>query len=459
MEPSGEWLTMMRPLEGWNPIGDALEGLGNFFTDALRNTVTALIQGMSEAIKWVSTYFLYLPAPVLTGEGEGWSPAERVQAYTDWAVIIAGIIGMAFALITVARRKDADSAFDVFLGFFRVILITGAGIPAISILAKFGDQLAPWLLDNIAGGTLEDGLGTLTGLDAAAVSGMSVGVLVLMLITLVFGVLGGILNLFMVMFNWGVLPVVAGLLPVLAASAMTPRGRSGFNRVLGWIVAILLFKPVAAVIYGVGIASSRMITGGVEDGGQVVLQAIYGTVLLTAAGIALPAIARIVTPAISAGTQGGGAGFLTGAAVVAAGAVSGGASAVAGAAARGGAMRVGATSGGGAATAGAGKTATGAATGGASSSGGGGSAARSGGGGGASGRSSGGGARGAAQPSGGGAVPAGGGAVGASPGGAASSAPGSSGSQWAKKWAANGASQAQAQVGSLEQAMEAGDER
>ncbi len=443
-------------------IGDIFEGIGNFFSDALRNTVVALIQGMSEAIKWVSTYFLYVPAPVLAGEGEGWSPAERVQAYTDWAVIIAGMIGMAFALVTVARRRNADSAFDVFLGFFRVILITGAGLPAISLLAKFGDQAAPWLLDNISGGTLEDGLGTLTGLDAAAVSGMSVGVLVLMLVTLIFGVLGGILNLFMVMFNWGVLPVVAGLLPVLAAAAMSARGRAGFNRVIGWTVAILLFKPVAAVIYGVGIASSRMITGGVQDGGQVVLQAIYGTVLLCAAGIALPAIARIVTPAIAAGTQGGGAGFLVGAGAVAAGAISGGASAVAGAAARGGGMRAAAGSGGGKATAGASKTPTG------SSSSGGSRAA---------GNSGGTRADAGSRPSGGGSktprtsggTPAGaGGPATAGSGGSARSAgrtpagagaSGTRGSQWAKKWAANGASQAQAQVGSLENAMEAGDER
>ena len=202
-------------------IDDIVGGIGDWFTDVLRNTVSALIQGVSEAVKWVSTYFLYLPAPVLEGEGAGWSPAERVQAYTDWAVIIGGMIGMAFALIMVARRKDADSAVDVTMGFFRVILVTGAGIPTISLLAKFFDQASPWLIYNIAGGTFEDGLGTLVGVDAAAASSMGVGTLVLMLVSLVFGVLGGILNLFMVMFNWGVLPVVAGLLPVLAAAAMS----------------------------------------------------------------------------------------------------------------------------------------------------------------------------------------------------------------------------------------------
>lgn len=443
-------------------IDDIVGGIGDWFTDVLRNTVSALIQGVLEAVKWVSTYFLYLPAPVLEGEGAGWSPAERVQAYTDWAVIIGGMIGMAFALIMVARRKDADSAVDVFMGFFRVILVTGAGIPTISLLAKFFDQASPWLINNIAGGTFEEGLGTLVGVDAAAASGMGVGTLVLMLVSLVFGVLGGILNLFMVMFNWGVLPVVAGLLPVLAAAAMSERGRNGFNRVLAWTAAILLFKPVAAVIYGVGIASGRMITGGVEDAGQIVLQSIYGTVLLCAAGIALPAIARIVAPAIAAGTQGGGAGLLIGAGMVAAGAVTGGAAAVAAAGARGAGM------------AGAGKAATSAApapSGASSTAGpkGGASSGPSGAGSGSGGpsgagsdggsSSGGGGASGGGGSAGGGGSSGGGGGSAPSGAGPSGGAPATRGSQWAKRWAANGAYQTQAQIGAMEQAVEAGDER
>lgn len=450
-------------------VDDILNNVGDFFSDVLRDTVAALIQGVTEAVKWVSTYFLYLPAPILQGEGEGWSPAERVQAYTDWAVIIGGMLGMAFALIMVARRKDADSAVDVTLGFFRVILVTGAGIPAIALLAKFFDQAAPWLIDNISGGTFEDGLGQLVGVDAAAASGMGVGVLVLMLVALVFGVLGGILNLFMVMFNWGVLPVVAGLLPILAAAAMSARGRTGFNRVVAWIVAILLFKPVAAVIYGVGIASGRMLSGGVEDSGQVVLQALYGTVLLIAAGVALPAIARIVAPAVAAGTQGGGTGLLMGAAMVAVGAVGGGAAAVAAAGARGGGVQ--------AATAGAAPSASGASmtpstptSGGSSGPQGSGGSAGAGSGPGGSSDSgaggSGGGNTGAAEQSPSGAAPtsnngSGQSSAGDDAGGGASGAgaPANRGSQWADRWRTNGAYQAGAQLGSMEQAMEAGDER
>mgnify|MGYP001597673582 CR=1 FL=1 len=442
----------------WDPVGDILDGLGDWFSDVLRNVVAALIQGLTEAIKAVGTYFLYLPAPVLQGEGGGWSPAERVQAYTAWAIPVVGIIATGFALIMVARRKDADTAIDTAIGLFRVILVAGAAIPGTYLLVKFSDTASPWLLNNISGGTFEEGLGTMTGLDAAAASGMGVGIMVLLIPVLVIAIIGGLLNLVFVMFSYGVLPVVVGLLPIAAAYAMTPRGRNVFAKLLGFLGALVLFKPVAAVIYGVGIASARMITGEVGDAGQVVLQALYGCVLLCAGFIALPALVRLVAPAAAAGVQGAGAGaLLVGAAMVATGAVTGGASAVAGAAARGG----------GAAAAGAGRAATGAAgagaAGGAGGGAGGGSAA------GTAGRSGG---AAAAGPKGAGSGSSGGAGGGAGRGGGGSAGSGSaatpnpssggaagSGNQWAQRWRVEGAQHVRSGATQADRAVEAGDDR
>lgn len=462
----------------WNPIGDILDGVANFFSDLLRNVVAALIQGLTEAIKAVGTWFLYLPAPVLQGEGGALAPAERVQAYTSWAIPVVGIIATAFALIVVARRKDADSAIDTVIGLLRVVLVAGAAIPATYLLVKFSDEVSPWLLNNISGGTFEEGLGQLTGLDAAAAAGMSVGVMVLLIPILVVGILGGLLNMFFIMLSYGILPVVVGLLPVAAAYAMTARGRNTFGKLLGLLGALILFKPVAAIIYGVGIASARGITGDVGDAGQVVLQALYGCVVLCAAFIALPALVRLVAPAAAAGMQGAGGGaVLMGAAMVATGAVTGGASAVAGAAARGGGTA--AKGAGTSATTGA-APATGAAKEGASSGSGGSTASNSGGDStaeGSGGQSAGTGAKsadssgssgstGSGDTSGSGSDSADAGArvSGASPAGSPAAAGASSGasdrgSQWAQRWRVEGAQQLRSGMAQADRAVEAGDDR
>lgn len=440
-------------MEPWNPIGDILDGLGGWFEDALRNTVAALIQGLTEAVKAVGTYFMYLPAPELQGQ-DGWSPAERVQAYTDWAIPMVGVIATAIALVSVARRKDADSVIDFGLGLGRVVFTAAIAIPGTYLVLKFTDGAAPWLLNNISGGTFEEGLGTMTGIDSSAASGLGVGIIVLLIPILLVAALGGIINLVFVMFSYGVLPVVVGLLPVMAAYTMTARGRASFSRVLGWLIALLLFKPVAAVIYGVGIASSRMITGGVDDAGQVMLQALYGCVLLCAGFIALPAVARIVVPAVAAGSQGGSAGgLLVGAAMVATGAATGGATAVAGAAARGGA--VGVASGGATATGSAGVAGrAGAGTAGKAGTAGSGSAGKAGSAGSGS-TAAGGSSAGSAGSSGaGGGTTGGGSAAGSSPVPASTSG-GARGAQLR----ADGAQQIRTQVGQIDHAVEAGDDR
>lgn len=445
--------------ELWNPIDDILEGVGDWFSDVLRNVIAALIQGLTEAISAVGTWFLYLPAPVLQGEGGEWSPAERVQAYTAWAIPVIGIIATAFALIVVARRKDADTAIDTAIGLIRVILVAGAAIPGIYLLVKFGDEASPWLLKNISGGTFEEGLGQLVGLDAAAASGMAVGVMVLLIPVLLISVLGGLLNMVFMMFSYGVLPVIAGLLPLGAAYAMTARGKNTFGKLLGWVGALVLFKPVAAVIYGVGIASARMITGGVEDAGQVVLQALYGCVLLCTAFIALPVLVRLVAPAAAAGIRGGGAGaVLAGAAMIAGGAITGGAAAVAGVAAQAGGAAAGTAATGAAAgtaaastaaagtaagTTAAASTAAGTAAGTTAGTAGGGSA----------------GTAAAAGSGGGSAGTAGGGSAGTTTAPNPSSGAPANGSQWAQRWNADSGRQIQQQGAQLEGALEAGDDR
>lgn len=327
--------------------------VGNVLSDILKNVVGAMIQGVSEAIKVIATWWIYLPAPVLEGQGGELTPAERVHEFTGWGVTVVGVIATMFALVLVARRRNADTVVDLVFAFLRVLFAAALAIPATQALMRFSDEISPWLLNNISGGTFEDGLGTLTGLDAAAASGMGVGTLVLLIVVLVISIIGAVLNMILVMFSFGALPIVVGLLPVTAAYAVTARGQAAFSKTLGWIGALALFKPVACVIYGVGIASSRFISGGVDDAGQVVIQSLYGGVVLAAAGIALPVLLRLVAPAAAAGSQGaGGGGLLVGAAMVATGALTGGASAAAGAA----------TTGGGAATSGAATSGAAAAT-------------------------------------------------------------------------------------------------
>ncbi len=388
-------------------IGDAV---GNFFSDRLRDAVAGMIQGLTEAVSALGTWFMWIPAPALEGSGGELTPGERVVEYTSFLVAAVGIVATAFTLIAIVRRRDADGVIDGINGLIRVILFSGAGLGGAYILVRLGDELAPWLLRQISGGTFEDGLGQLTGVDAAAASGMGTGVLVLLVVILPFAIIGGLISMVFVLFSFGILPAIAGMLPVASAASLTPKGYHALMKMVGWIIALALFKPAAAIVYGVGIAAVRMIGGGSEDAGDLVVQALFGAVVLIAAGIALPALVRLVVPATATGSGGGGGGnMLMGAMLLATGAVTGGATAV-GAVGAG----AGAGAGGGAAAAGGGGAA---ATGASSGLGAAGSAG-----------SAGSGAAAATGGSGGGAAGSGAGSAASTSSGAGSTSPSSSGS-------------------------------
>ena len=85
---------------------------------------------------------------------------------------------------------------------------------------------------------------------------------------------------------------MAGTLPLSAAASMTPVGNSWFRKNVGWLLAFLLFKPVAALVYGAAILS---VTNSADITGEIT-----GIVLVALATLTLPALMRMVAPMVSA---------------------------------------------------------------------------------------------------------------------------------------------------------------
>jgi hypothetical protein len=73
---------------------------------------------------------------------------------------------------------------------------------------------------------------------------------------------------------------------------MTPVGNSWFRKNVGWLLAFLLFKPVAALVYGAAILS---VTNSADITGEIT-----GIVLVALATLTLPALMRMVAPMVSA---------------------------------------------------------------------------------------------------------------------------------------------------------------
>lgn len=92
--------------------------------------------------------------------------------------------------------------------------------------------------------------------------------------------------------------MLAGTLPLSAAALSTPAGKAWFKRSVGWIIAFLLYKPAAALVY----ASAFSLTANAKD----LLSVLSGLMLILLSVFALPALMRLAVPMVAAATGGGG---------------------------------------------------------------------------------------------------------------------------------------------------------
>ncbi|WP_152683277.1 hypothetical protein [Kocuria sp. SM24M-10] len=332
-----------------------------------------LIEVFTTMLDLVGTWWLNIGAPEM---GAG-SATERVQTATTTFVGVAGIIGTAFAVLRIARDHNRESAENLVMGLIRTVVVSGLAVSMVALSLAVTDEVAPWLVDTIAGNAARDGLGQSMGLSGMVGAGMALPTAGILLFLTPFALLGAILNAALVIFSYGVAGALCGLLPIFAAASTTQKGQKSFDKAVGWLLAMILFKPGAAVIYGFGLALMNGIDGtGGDEVSNKIISLLTGTVVIFSACFAMPALVRVLVPAVSAGPRGMGAGGLAmvggalaigavtaGVGTLAAGAAAGAGAAGAGAAGAGGAAGAagGAAGAAGAGAGGAGAAGTGAA--------------------------------------------------------------------------------------------------
>lgn len=269
-----------------------------------------------------------------------WSPGidtesnavAQIQANLWWYTGAIAILGILIALGRMVLSNDFKSLIGVAKPIVNLIIVTGTYAVGIRLLDDAGNELAVWLFEQIE--TNFDGS---VGLDA--VVGMIVmrpehvlaaigGSLIVGLLAL----LGAVMLFAFMIFRDVMVLIMLAFMPTLAASTGTETGDQAFKKANGWLLALLLFKPVAAVIIALGVTlmSDNTSISGESEGG--IMRPVSGVIIICLASLALPALIKFVVPAASAGAGA----FSGGAAVAGAATVAGGAAVLAASAGTGG---------------------------------------------------------------------------------------------------------------------------
>ena len=295
----------------WNPVGDWVQGLAD---DAISNLAKSIMEGMSQMVTTLSTFWVSMPTVNLISEDRtGASPVvttvnSQLWPWTLTLAVLAVIIG---GIRMIWEQRGAPLK-DLLRSLITLTVVSSLGVGVISILIIAADTFAAAIIQRST-----DGKGFAESMHVLVVTGQTgVGAFILIVLGLV-GLIASLVQIVLMVVRSGMLVILAGILPTTAAFTNTEMGRQWFQKAVGWTIAFILYKPAAAIVYSVA-----FLLMGNTSGRDALVGSISGFTLMIVALFALPALMRFVTPMVGAVASGSGAAAGAAVGALAAGAVS-----------------------------------------------------------------------------------------------------------------------------------------
>ncbi|MBY8862038.1 hypothetical protein K7711_36565 [Nocardia sp. CA2R105] len=280
---------------GLNAAGDAIGSEFDKF-------VQSLIDGLGSVLRWDLSWWTNLPSPELaSASGEPGPVLTAIQSYTGQLQVVLLTAGIMFAAARLALAKRgglAGEAQESFLVFARAVFASMTFASVVTIGTRAGDAFSSWVIFDASRGDANQFAEMLT--KGAGNLGLGTGVL---LVVGLLGLISMLVQLVMLVVRQAFLIVVVAALPIAAAAAGTGPGGQAYKRMLGWSLAFLLWKPVGALCYAIAFSTGGAAAGPQQRDPQMLLLAL---ILLLTVALVLPALMRLIAPAVA--SLGGGSG-------------------------------------------------------------------------------------------------------------------------------------------------------
>lgn len=223
-----------------------------------------------------------------------------IQSYLLPVVVLVMLAGILAQCIRLIIQRKPEPLFNIGAGLVRYVVVTTMGLLLLGAAVKGCDALAQWMLDRTAFRFAETMKSTLvlSPQVPGSVGGVSSAIMLLFL-----SVIGGLLALIqwaLAFFRQAGILVLAVMLPLAAAGTISKSGREGLGKLVTSLVVLVVYKPVAAVIYVIGFTFVQ---------GRDLNTAMTGFAVLALALVALGALYAFFSWAgVSYGGGGGGLG-------------------------------------------------------------------------------------------------------------------------------------------------------
>jgi hypothetical protein len=270
-------------------VGAATGGSSGGLLALIADPMASAAEGL---LKTLGAFWMNVGTPQLTGQG---TPVTTITGDTQWIVNLVAVGCILAAAARLAIRRRSEPTRVMLTGLVRLVFVTAAATVIVQAAGWLGDQWSAGLMNSAHLGTN----GWSTAISVTALAGAFGGGDGVLLIVALLLILSSLIQLMLMVLRVGLLIVLTGTLPLAAAASMCEWGESWWRKHVGWLVAWLLYKPAAALLF----ASAFALTNG-----KSLTEVLAGWMLLVLSVLILPALLRLVVPLTAAlgATSGGG---------------------------------------------------------------------------------------------------------------------------------------------------------
>ncbi|MFJ5977558.1 MULTISPECIES: hypothetical protein [Pseudarthrobacter] len=296
-------------LNAINPFCQAGAAIEDVANDAVKNMAKAIADAVGQTVQTLGTFWVNVGTPALTAAPGGSTGSDPVLFLQNslyfWTASLAVMSVLVGAAKMTIERRGAPLR-DLVRSLATLIVVSGAGVAAVGLLTVAADQFSAWIITNSTNGTsFNENITALLALSATS----PIGSIMIILLGLI-AILASVMQIVLMIIRGGLLVILTGIFPTAAAFSNTEAGRGWFQKCTAWLIAFILYKPAAAIVYATAFQlSGSKIFGNVGDGkdfGSALLATVTGLALMIIALFAMPALMRFVTPMVGAVAGGGG---------------------------------------------------------------------------------------------------------------------------------------------------------
>jgi hypothetical protein len=260
-------------------INVALGGFFGLIFDAIKAVV---IEAVVAVVKAVGFLWVDIQSPDLQGN----ETLGFVSGHTKYILIFAATIAVISGAIKMAISQRGEPLRDIMKSLITMAMVSAGITGFAALLIEASDSFSRWIITQALGEgkTFEDSLTAKLTDPLKARIGLALVVLVGILM-----VISGLIQLVLMIIRYGMLILLVGVVPLTASATNTEMGMMWFKRSISWLVAFVIYKPVAALIYATAI---KLMAAPADDS----LKVITGVTMMMMGIVALPALLRFVSP-------------------------------------------------------------------------------------------------------------------------------------------------------------------